>query len=86
MALMMILLHPVLAFPPGGPVAMAVSVVSVCLAASNLLLDFDMIQATAWQGAPKWMEWYSGFSLLVTLVWMYTSLLRMLSMLSGRDD
>ena len=50
-----------------------ISLVSVALAASNLLLDFDMIENSSYRGMPKWIEWYSGFSLLVTLVWMYTS-------------
>uniref|UniRef100_A0A7S1SYJ3 Bax inhibitor-1/YccA family protein n=1 Tax=Tetraselmis chuii TaxID=63592 RepID=A0A7S1SYJ3_9CHLO len=70
-----------------GPLALGVGLVSTALAAFNLLIDFDDIRSTAWQGAPKWMEWYSAFSLLVTLVWMYTSILRVLSLLAGgRDD
>ena len=43
------------------------------MASSDLLIDIDTIQAIAWQEAPKWMEWYSGFSLLLTLIWMYIS-------------
>eukprot|EP00192_Tetraselmis_astigmatica_P020802 CAMPEP_0117658932 /NCGR_PEP_ID=MMETSP0804-20121206/6140_1 /TAXON_ID=1074897 /ORGANISM="Tetraselmis astigmatica, Strain CCMP880" /LENGTH=300 /DNA_ID=CAMNT_0005465511 /DNA_START=454 /DNA_END=1356 /DNA_ORIENTATION=- len=66
-----------------GPFAIGVGVVSVTLAAFNLLTDFDDLQQMAWQGAPKYMEWYGGFSLLVTLVWMYTSLLQLLMALSG---
>jgi len=66
-----------------GPVSIAVSGVAVALAASNLLLDFDAIQQRAWSGAPKWMEWYSGFSMLVSLVWMYTSLLRLGAQMRG---
>jgi len=70
-----------------GPLALGIGLVSTALAAFNLLIDFDDIRTTAWQGAPKWMEWYSAFSLLVTLVWMYTSILRVLSLLAGgRDD
>lgn len=69
-----------------GPVSIAVSGVAVALAASNLLLDFDAIQQRAWGGSPKWMEWYSGFSLLVSLVWMYTSLLRLMALLRGGGD
>eukprot|EP00191_Tetraselmis_sp_GSL018_P006176 CAMPEP_0177598624 /NCGR_PEP_ID=MMETSP0419_2-20121207/12475_1 /TAXON_ID=582737 /ORGANISM="Tetraselmis sp., Strain GSL018" /LENGTH=310 /DNA_ID=CAMNT_0019091135 /DNA_START=152 /DNA_END=1084 /DNA_ORIENTATION=+ len=69
-----------------GPLGIGIAVVSVGLAASNLLIDFDTIQMTALQGAPKWMEWYCGFSLLVTLVWMYTSILRLLQALAGGEE
>ena len=50
----------------------------VGLAALNLLLDFDMIEQGAASGAPKYMEWYGAFGLLVTLVWLYLELLRLL--------
>ena len=50
-----------------GPIGMVIALVSVALAASNLLLDFDMIENSSYRGMPKWMEWYSGFSLLVTV-------------------
>lgn len=55
------------------------SVLVVGVAAFNLLLDFDMIEKANAQGAPKFMEWYGGFALLVTLVWLYLEMLRLLS-------
>merc|ERR1711976_42713 len=73
-------------FMASGAFGIGVSLVSVGLAASNLLLDFDTIQETAYYGAPKWMEWYSGFSLLITLVWMYTSILRLLTAFAGSNS
>jgi uncharacterized YccA/Bax inhibitor family protein len=61
-----------------GWVGIGFSVVVVGVAAFNLLLDFDMIERAANQGAPKYMEWYGGFALLVTLVWLYLEILRLL--------
>jgi uncharacterized YccA/Bax inhibitor family protein len=61
------------------------SLVVVGLAAMNLILDFDMIENGAKAGAPKYMEWYSGFALLVTIVWLYIEILRLLSKLAKRD-
>jgi uncharacterized YccA/Bax inhibitor family protein len=57
----------------------------VCLASLNLLVDFDNIEKGVKMGAPKHMEWYSSFGLLVTLVWLYIEILRLLAKLSGRD-
>jgi uncharacterized YccA/Bax inhibitor family protein len=57
----------------------------VGLAAFNLLLDFDLIERGSNEGAPKYMEWYGGFALLVTLVWLYIEVLRLLAKLRGRD-
>jgi uncharacterized YccA/Bax inhibitor family protein len=56
----------------------------VALAALNLILDFDMIEQGAKLGAPKYMEWYGAFGLLVTIVWLYIEILRLLSKLSKR--
>lgn len=53
----------------------------VALAALNLILDFDMIEQGAELGAPKYMEWYGAFGLLVTIVWLYMEILRLLSKL-----
>jgi len=61
------------------------SVFVVALAALNLILDFDMIEQGAEMGAPKYMEWYSAFGLLVTIVWLYIEILRLLSKLNSRD-
>ena len=57
----------------------------VTIAALNLVLDFDLIENGVAQGAPKHMEWYAAFGLLVTLVWLYIEILRLLSKLSRRD-
>lgn len=66
------------------PLGIGFSIVVVCLAALNLLLDFDMIEKGAEMKAPKYMEWYSAFGLLVTLVWLYLEILRLLSKLKDR--
>ncbi len=60
------------------------SVFVVAIAALNLVLDFDFIEAGAEQGAPKYMEWYGAFSLMVTLVWLYLEILRLLAKLRSR--
>jgi uncharacterized YccA/Bax inhibitor family protein len=66
-----------------GPVGIGFSLVVVVIAALNLLLDFDFIERGVRQQAPKYMEWYGGFSLLVTLVWMYLEILRLLAKIRG---
>ena len=57
----------------------------VVIAALNLVLDFDFIERGAEQGAPKYMEWYGAFGLLVTLIWLYLEILRLLAKLRVRD-
>ena len=57
----------------------------VIIASLNLVMDFDFIEEAAEQGAPKYMEWYGAFGLLVTLVWLYLEILRLLAKLSSRD-
>jgi uncharacterized YccA/Bax inhibitor family protein len=59
------------------------SLVVVVIAALNLILDFDFIEKGVQQQAPKYMEWYGGFSLLVTLIWMYLEILRLLAKTRG---
>lgn len=61
------------------------SVVVVVVAALNLVLDFDFIEQGVEAGAPKYMEWYAAFGLLVTLVWLYLEILRLLSKLQSRN-
>ena len=61
------------------------SLVVVVVAALNLILDFDMIVQGANAQAPKYMEWYGAFGLMVTLIWLYLELLRLLSKLSSRN-
>ncbi|AKU89889.1 Bax inhibitor-1/YccA family membrane protein [Vulgatibacter incomptus] len=67
-----------------GPVGIIFSLVIVCVAALNLVIDFDLIENGAREGAPKHMEWYCAFSLIVTLVWLYLEMLRLLSKLQRR--
>jgi uncharacterized YccA/Bax inhibitor family protein len=67
-----------------GPVGIAFSLVVVGVAALNLVLDFDFIEQGAERGAPKYMEWYAAFGLLVTLVWLYLEMLRLLAKLQDR--
>jgi uncharacterized YccA/Bax inhibitor family protein len=62
-----------------GPIGIAFSVFVVVIAALNLVLDFDFIENGAAAGAPKFMEWYAAFGLLVTLVWLYIEILRLLA-------
>jgi len=54
------------------------------LAALNLVLDFDFIETGVAQRAPKYMEWYGAFGLMVTLVWLYVEFLRLLSKIQQR--
>ena len=68
-----------------GLVGLGFSAVVVAVAALNLVLDFDFIERGARAGAPKYMEWYGAFALLVTLVWLYLELLRLLSKARSRD-
>jgi len=56
----------------------------VVIASLNLVLDFDFIERGVEVGAPKYMEWYSAFGLLVTLIWLYVAILRLLSRLQSR--
>lgn len=69
----------------GGVVSIGFSVLLVALAASNLVLDFEVIENGARNGAPRYMEWYSAFGLMLTLVWLYLEVLRLLSKLRSRD-
>ena len=57
----------------------------IVIASMNLVLDFDFIEAGCAQGAPKYMEWYAAFGLLVTLIWLYIEILRLLAKLRGRN-
>jgi uncharacterized YccA/Bax inhibitor family protein len=61
-----------------------ISLFIVAIAALNLIIDFDMIEKGAEMGAPKYMEWYGAFGLLVTMVWLYIEILKLLSRFAGR--
>ncbi|MGA7318403.1 MAG: Bax inhibitor-1/YccA family protein, partial [Silvibacterium sp.] len=68
-----------------GPIGIGVSLIIVAIAALNLVLDFDFIENAVRAGAPKYMEWYGAFGLMVTLVWLYLEILRLLTRLRGRN-
>jgi uncharacterized YccA/Bax inhibitor family protein len=68
-----------------GLIGIGFSLFVVVLAALNLVLDFDFIEQGVEHGAPKYMEWYGAFGLLVTLVWLYIEVLRLLAKLQSRD-
>jgi len=68
----------------GSLLGIGFSLVVVVIASLNLLLDFDMIEKGVAAGAPKFMEWYGAFGLLVTIVWLYLEILRLLSKLADR--
>jgi uncharacterized YccA/Bax inhibitor family protein len=67
-----------------SPIGIGFSVIVVIIASLNLVLDFDFIERGARAGAPKYMEWYGAFGLLVTLIWLYLEMLRLLSKLRER--
>ncbi len=67
-----------------GTFGILFSVFVVVIAALNLVLDFDFIEEGAEQGAPKYMEWYAAFGLMVTLIWLYLEILRLLAKLQSR--
>ncbi|MDR2937930.1 MAG: Bax inhibitor-1/YccA family protein [Prevotellaceae bacterium] len=66
------------------PLSIGISLLVVGVAAFNFLLDFDFIDRGAQMGAPKYMEWYGAFGLMLTLVWLYLEMLRLLSKLNRR--
>ena len=67
-----------------SPLSIGFSIVVVIVASLNLVLDFDFIEEGAEKGAPKYMEWYGAFGLLVTLIWLYLEILRLLAKLNSR--
>lgn len=68
-----------------GAMGIGISLVIVVIASFNLLLDFDFVERGVAAGAPAKMEWYAAFGLLVTIVWLYLELLRLLAKLQSRD-
>jgi uncharacterized YccA/Bax inhibitor family protein len=68
-----------------GLIGIGFSLFVVVIAALNLVLDFDFIESGVDAGAPKYMEWYAAFGLMVTLVWLYLEFLRLLSKLQSRN-
>lgn len=69
----------------GSVMGIVFSLVVVGVAALNLILDYDMIEQGSSMGLPKYMEWYAAFGLLVTIVWLYLEILRLLSKLNSRN-
>ena len=69
----------------GSALSIGISLFIVAIAALNLILDFDRIEQGAAEGAPKYFEWFSAFGLMVTLVWLYLEMLRLLSKLASKD-
>jgi len=67
-----------------SPLSIGFSIVVVIVTSLNLVLDFDFIEEGAEKGAPKYMEWYGAFGLLVTLIWLYLEILRLLAKLNSR--
>ncbi|ETA68648.1 Bax inhibitor-1/YccA family protein [Methanolobus sp. WCC1] len=75
---------PVLQIDNASPLSIGISLVVIIVAALNLVLDFDFIESGVEAHAPKYMEWYSAFGLMVTLVWLYLEILRLLAKLNSR--
>ena len=76
--------HPIGALYSSGPLGIGISVVICAIAAFNFFLDFAAIESYVQSGAPKYMEWYSGMALLITVVWLYLEILNLLSKLQRR--
>jgi uncharacterized YccA/Bax inhibitor family protein len=68
-----------------GAIGIGFSVFVVIIAALNLVLNFDFIENGARAGAPKYMEWYGAFGMMVTLIWLYFEILQLLSKLRSRN-
>jgi len=78
-------IHPPGFINGGGALGIAFSLVVVGIASMSLILDFDIIESGAREGLEKYMEWYGAFALMVTLIWLYMEILRLLSKFSRRD-
>ena len=69
-----------------GIIGIGINVIIIIIAGLNFMLDFDFIDRACAMGAPKYMEWYMGFSLMVTFIWLYLEVLRLLSALRGSSS
>jgi len=74
-----------LAVNGSGPIGIVFSLFIVAIAALNLVLDFDFVERGVQYGAPRYMEWYGAFGIMVTLVWLYLEMLRLLSKTRSRN-
>lgn len=70
----------------GGMIGIGISVFIIGIASLNLILDFDNIEKGAQAGAPKYMEWVCSLGLLITLVWIYLEILRLLAIVASSSD
>lgn len=68
-----------------SPLGIGISLVVVAVAALNLLLDFDFIEKGTQANLPRYMEWFAAFGLMVTLIWLYIEMLKLLARFAGRD-
>ena len=68
-----------------GWMGIGISLVIIVIAAMNLIMDFDMIEKGIDSGQPKYIEWYASFGLMVTLIWLYLEILRLLALIAGRN-
>lgn len=85
MVLNIFITDPVPFLHEGSAFGIGFSLFVVAIAALNLILDFDMIEQGSAMGAPKYMEWYGAFGLMVTIVWLYLEILRLLAKLNSRN-
>ncbi|MDP3436506.1 MAG: Bax inhibitor-1/YccA family protein [Bacteroidales bacterium] len=69
-----------------SPLSIGISIVIVIVAAFSLLMDFNFIEKASAAGAPKYMEWYGAFGLMVTLIWLYLELLKLLAKFAGNRN
>jgi len=76
---------PVTFLHDGGILSIGISLVIIGIAGLNLLLDFDNFEKGEKYGAPAYMEWFSAMGLIITLVWLYVEILRLLAMLNSSD-
>ena len=70
----------------GSWISIGFSLVVVGVASASFLLDFDMIEQAVNRGSPRYLEWYGAFGVLVTFVWLYLELLRLLMKINGRRN
>ena len=78
-------IHPPAFINGGGPLGIAFSLVVIGMASMYLILDFDLIESGSREGLGKYMEWYGAFALMVTLIWLYMEILRLLSKINRRN-
>ena len=84
--LFLIVGRPLSMLHEAGGLAVGVCLVVVVIASLNLMLDFDYIEWHAADGAPATLEWFGAFSLMVTVVWLFVEILRLMLLLGGADD